>query len=108
MQERLALELMKMQIEEAKAGSSQQTSHRGSWRFEPGLDVLDSVDDDALLDELRNENFDPAKALEKLKVKAAKSEGITVPESNLNGGAAGLAREEDSDEGDDKKKCVIM
>lgn len=103
-QEQLALELMKMQIEEAKANTSQQVSERGSWRFEPGLDVLESVEDEALLEELRNESFDPAKALDRLKKKAAKTEGISIPEdrsSMLRG------HDEDTSE-DDSKRCVIM
>ena len=106
MQEKLALELLKMQIEEAKAANKQPSS-RGSWRYEPGLDFLDSVDDDTLLNELKNENFDPAKALAKLKSAAAKKEGLKVPKEEEVHIEADDSSNDDDKEGK-KKKCSIM
>jgi len=108
MQEKLALELLKMQIEEVKAKGKDADNNRGSWRFEPGLDVLDQVDDSTLLTELRNENFDPAKALAKLKLEAARKEGLTLPKEDqalLDQGGNDNGSEEN--EGS-KKKCVVM
>lgn len=107
LQEKLALELLKMEIEEMKAKGNKIDNNRGSWRFEPGLDVLDQVDDATLLNELKNENFDPAKALARLKVEAAKKEGLKVPKEEES-----LLEGEDNSSGDDgpssRKKCVIM
>lgn len=107
MQEQLALELLKTQIEEAKKGGM-QTSHRGSWKYEPGLDVLDNVDDAMLLSELRNENFDPAKTLLKLKAEAAKKEGIKLPKDEPEAISDSLASDESDDKNGKGKKCSIM
>jgi hypothetical protein len=107
MQEQLALELLKMQIEEAKAKGKTMDNTRGSWRFEPGLDVLDQVDDSILLNELKNDNFDPAKALARLKAEAAKKEGLKLPEQT-NDKAIDGEEGSSGDEKEGKKKCVIM
>ena len=111
MQEQLALELLKSQIEEVKAKGKETAKERGSWRFEPGLDVLDEVDDATLLNELRNENFDPAKALARLKMEAAKKEGLKLPrdEANHHHHAGDGDNNSSGDENESgKKKCTIM
>lgn len=98
MQELLALEMLKIQITESRVQTKMQSNDRGSWRFEPGMDVLDKIPDSELLSELRQENFDPAKALIKLKAKAATMEGISVP--NMDKADSGLDGKDD--------KCIVM
>ena len=114
LQESLALELLKEQIALAKRKSA-GAEQRGSWKFDPGLDVLDETPDDVLLRELKNENFDPARTLEKLKREAAVKANLKVPQEQEDKlieaakeaaakdgvGAPGLA-------GGDDKKCVVM
>lgn len=107
MQESLALELLKEQIALAKR-KSHGAEQRGSWKFDPGLDVLDETPDDVLLRELKNENFDPVRTLAKLKREAAAKANLKVPdqEDKLIEAAKEAAAVDVDDA--DKKKCVVM
>ena len=112
MQESLALELLKEQIEMAKRGSV-SAEQRGSWRFDPGLDVLDKTPDDVLLRELKSENFDPVATLAKLRKEAIKNSDIKVPTGVETANEAQLldaAKEAASKDfnGQQQGACVMM
>ena len=66
-----------------------ESNQRGSWRFVPGLDVLDEIDDATLEAALRAHEDDPEKAFESLQRVAAQKEKIVVPQEAPPAGAAG-------------------
>jgi hypothetical protein len=111
LQEKLALELLKEQIEMAKHKSA-GADKRGSWHFEAGLDVLDDTPDEVLIKELEDTDFDPQKALAKLKAAAAAKSGIKVPiNHNKSSPSANGVEDSDKDKKDKSKgdkECVVM
>lgn len=97
LQEKLALEMLKNQIREAKMRNF-EASERGDWKFEPEWDAIEKMTDDQLLAELRQDDFDPAKALAKLRAQNQLNSGFNLaPQTklmanmNLAGGAGATA-----------------
>jgi hypothetical protein len=71
---RLAVDMM------AKYGGNDASSNqRGSWRFVPGLDILETINDDELEAALMANDNDPEKALASLQAKAQEKAGIKLP-----------------------------